>query len=206
MALAPDSITVTDQASGVEHATKIVSAKHYPVVMLAHSSGNLHDTLPTYYYWRTFTAGAQNQVTIDIFNATGSGVVLKVKKIFLHHNQATVTGVAHVFDVITTTAVGTGGTTITGRPCNSGNAAIPAQVTCRFSATGGATSGHTKFSIGTNPEETLPAASIHPMINWLPEGLAIQEIELLENEGLKIVQVTNSTVGVWGCLLVVTLE
>ncbi|MEX2155099.1 MAG: hypothetical protein WD825_17270 [Gemmatimonadaceae bacterium] len=203
MALPNDSSTAGD---GATIATHLVNGKEYQVVMLAHESGHLHDTIPTYYFWRTYTAGANLQRTIDIFNAAGSGVVVRVKKLFLHHNQAAVTGVAHTFDVIRTTAVGTSGTAITGRKANSANPAIPAQVTCRFNATGGATEDFTWFGIAVDTEETRPGTALAPMINWIPEGLAIQELELPEGEGLLVKQTTNSTVGVWGCLLVVTIE
>lgn len=193
-------------ASGDAVATHAAGGKEHQVVMVAHANGHIKGTIPTYTYWRAFAAGAQNQRTIDLFNAAGSGVVVKLRKLFLHHNQATVTGVPHTFDVIHTTAVGTGGTGITGRKVKTSDAAIPAEVTCRFNATGGATESFVRFGIAVHTEETLPATGISPMINWLPEGEDVGDVELAEGEGVLLKQITNSTVGVWGCLLVVTIH
>lgn len=203
MALPSSSETVS---SGGVIATHTISGKEYQVVMLAGPSGHMLESLPTYYVWRPFAAGAANQITLDVFNAVGSTSIVKLRKLFLHHNQAVVTGVGHIFDVDTTTAVGTGGTAITPRTMDSTNAAVPAAVTARLSATGGATKGFTLFSIGTNPEETLPAASIHPMVNWMPEGDHFQDLTLRAGEGFRVIQITNNTAGVWGCLAVITIE
>lgn len=192
--------------SGDAVATHAAGGKEHQVVMLAHSNGHIHGTIPTYTYWRPHAAGAQNQRTIDLFNASGSGVVVKLRKLFLQHNMAAITGVGHTFDVIHTTSVGTGGTTLTGRKVKTSDANIPAQVTCRSSATGGATESFVRFGVSVDPEETRPGAAIMPAINWLPEGEDVGDIELAEGEGVLLKQITNSTVGVWGCLLVVTIH
>lgn len=205
MTLANDSILVTP-GTGATVATHSAGSKEHQVVMVAHSSGHIHGTIPTYTYWRPYAAGAANQRTIDIFNAAGSGVVVKLRKLFLQHNMAAITGVGHTFDVIHTTAVGTGGTVITGRKVKTSDAAIPAEVTCRLSATGGATESFVRFGIAVDPEETRPGAAIMGMINWLPEGEDVGDIELAEGEGLLVKQITNNTAGVWGCLLVVTIH
>lgn len=205
MTKAGDSILVTP-GSGATVATHIVDGKEHQVVMIAHESGHILDTLPTYYWYRTYAAGAQNQRTIDLFNASGSGVIVRVKKLFIQHNMAAVTGVGHTFDVIRTSAVGTGGTTLTGRTPDSANAALPAQVTARSSATGGATESFVFFSAAVDPEESRPGAALMGMVNWIPEGPNIQEIVLREGEGLLLKQITNSTVGVWSALLVGTVE
>lgn len=203
---ANDSVLVTPGSGATVATHNPGDGKEYQVVMIAHESGHIWDTLPTYYFWSTYDAGAANEITMELFNATGSGVVVRLKKIFLHHNQAAITGVGHQFDVDSTSAVGTGGTAITGRKADSANAAIPAQVTCRHAPSGGATKVATLFSIAQNPEETLPSAAIAPMINWVPEGPSIQEPVIRENEGIRVIQITSNTAGVWGCLFVVTIE
>lgn len=205
MALAGDSILVTP-GSGATVATETVGGKEHQVVMLAHASGHIKGTIPTYYFWRTFAAGAANQRTIHLFNASGSGVIVKVRKLFIQHNQTAITGVGHVFDIIKTSAVHTGGTTITGRLVDSTNTAIPAQVTCASNATGGATESFVFFSATVDPEETRPGAAIMGMINWIPEGEDLQEVVLREGEGILVKQITSNTAGIWGCLLVVTME
>lgn len=205
MSKAGDSILVTP-GTGATIATHTVDAKEHQVIMIASPTGHLWDTLPTYYWYRTYAAGAANQRIIDIFNAAGSGVLVKIRKLFIQHNMAAVTGVGHTFDIIRTTAVGTGGTVLTGRPADSTNAAIPAQITARSSATGGATESFVFMSAAVNPEETLPSAGIMGMINWIPEGAYSQEIVCREGEGLLLKQITSSTVGVWSALLVGTIE
>jgi hypothetical protein len=205
MSLAGDSIPVTPGV-GEDVAVHTAGGKQHQVVMLAHASGHIKGTIPTYHYWRTFTAGAQNQLLVDIFNASGSGKIVKIRKLFVNHNQAVVVGVPLLYDVIKTTSVGTGGTVITGRAVDSANDAIPAQITCRFSASGGAATNFTMFGFAVDTEETRPGTSIAAMINWMPEGEDVQEMVLREGEGMKVVQITNSTVGVMSCLLVVTIE
>ncbi len=201
-----DSILVTP-GTGATVATHLVDGKEYQVVLIAHpDSGHLRGTIPTYTYWRPFAAGAQNQRTLDIFNAAGSGVVVKLRKLFVHHNGAAVTGVAHLFDFIRTSAVGTGGTVITGREQGNTGIAIPAGVTCRLSATGGATETFVRFGISLDTEETRPGTQMAALFNLLAEGDDIADIVLAEGEGFLVKQITSSTVGVWGTLLVVTIE
>ncbi len=205
MSLANDSILVTP-GSGATVATQLVSSKEHQVVMIANANGHILDTLETWYFWSTYEAGAANEILLDIFNATGSGKVIKVRKLYVHHNQAAVVGIGVTCNVDKTSAVGTGGTTITPQPADSTNTALPAQITCRHAATGGATSSGTLFGIALNPEETLPAASIACMINWIPEGPTVQEIVIRENQGFRVQQITSSTVPVWGIFAVCTVE
>ena len=204
MTLAGDSILVTPGV-GATVATHTVSGKEHQVVMIAGPDGHLNDTQPTYYYYTGLAAGAQNQRLIDLFNAASSGVLVKVKKLFMQCNQAAITGVGLQYDVIRTSAVGTSGTTITGRPADTTNAAIPAQVTARRGATGGATESHILFPLGVDPEETRPSAGLMGMINWMPEAPNLQELVLREGEGILVKQITNNTAGIMGCILVVTM-
>ena len=204
MTLAGDSILVTP-GSGATVATHTVAGKEHQVVMIAGPTGHLHDTLPTYYYYTGLAAGAASQRLIDIFNATGSGVVVTVKKLFMQCNQAAITGVGLQYDVIRTSAVGTAGTTITGRAADTTNPAIPATVTARRGATGGATEAHILFPLGVDPEETRPSAGLMGMINWMPEGPNIQEFVMREGEGLLVKQITSNTAGIMGCVLVVSV-
>ena len=203
MLLANGTFATSEGETAASH-TPTGGAEHQ-VVMLAHASGHIRGTIPTYSWWRTFTAGANTQRTIDLFNASGSGVDVKIRKLFLHHNQATVVGVPHNFDVIHTTTVGTAGTVLTGRLSDSAEAAIPAQVTCRMNATGGAAESYIRFGFSVHTEETLPATGMSPMINWLAEGEDIGDVVLHEGQGILVKQMTNSTVGVFGCWLVASI-
>lgn len=192
--------------SGGVIATHSVDGKEYQVVMLAGPSGHLNDTQETHYSWTTFAAGAANQRLQDLFNASGSGVLIKVRKLFIQCDMSAITGVGHRFDVIRTSAVGTGGTAITFQKADTANANLPAGVTARARATGGATEGGTMFSIGVDPEETRPGAALMGMVNWLPEGECLQEIVLREGEGVLVKQITSNTAALWGCLIVFTVH
>jgi hypothetical protein len=205
MTKAGDSILVTPGSGATVATHDPGDGKEYQVVMVAGPDGHIQDTLPTYYYYTGLAAGAQNQRLIDIFNASGSGVIVKVKKLFMQCNQAAITGVGLQYDVIRTSAVGTAGTTITGRAADTTNAAIPAQITARRGATGGATESHILFPLGVDPEETRPSAGLMGMINWMPEGPNIQEYVMREGEGLLVKQITNNTAGIMGCVLVVSI-
>lgn len=204
MTLANDSILVTP-GSGATVATHTVSSKEHQVVMIAGPTGHLYDTLPTYYFWSGFVAGAANRKHLEIFNATGSGVIVKIRKIYIQSNMVAGTHVGQQWDFDKSSAVGTGGTAITGRAADSTNAAISASVTCRAGPTGGATKNFTLWSAGLDAEETRPAAGLLGMINWVPEGQNVQEIVLNENEGFYVIQITNSTATTWGVLFVVSI-
>lgn len=205
MALPNDSIAVTP-GSGATVATHTISGKEYQVVLVAGPSGHIENTQPTYYFNRAGAAGAANQRTLDIFNATGSGLVVRLKKLFLFHDQTAITGVGHRFELRRTTSVGTGGTSITAVKADSTDAALHANVTARASATGGAATSDLLFNITTNPEETLPAASMHSGVNWVPEGDGIKPIIINENEGVVLTQITSNTAGIWHALAVVTTD
>lgn len=199
----PDATAI----SGDPVAVATIDGKEVQVFVPVHpDSGHIKGTIPTYTYWRPFTVGAQNQRTLDIFNAVGSGVLVKLRKLFVHHNGAAVTGVAHLFDFIRTSTIGTAGTGITGREQGNSGIAIPAGVTCRMNATGGAAETFVRFGISLDTEETRPGTQMAALFNLLPEGDDIADIVLAEGEGFLVKQITNSTVGIWGTLLVVTIE
>lgn len=205
MTLPNDSILVTP-GSGATVATHLVGGKEHQVVMVANASGHLQDTLPTYYWWSGWNVGAANKIHLEVFNAAGSGKTVKIRKLFIQCNLAAITGVGHVFDVDLTSAVGTGGTPITGRPADPLNDAIPAQITARHAPSGGATKDFTFFSAGLDPEETRPGSALAGMINWIPEGPNIQEIAVREGDGLRVIQITNNTAATWGVLAVGSIE
>lgn len=194
-----------DATSGDPVATHSAGGKEHQVVMIANQDGHIWDSLSTYLYSSGMNVGAANKIHFEMFNAAGSGKIVKLRKLFVACNLAAITGVGHQFDLDSTTAVGTGGTTITGRSVDSTNAAIPAQVTARHAPTGGATKGFNWFPILVNPEETLPSSAIMPMINWLPEGPLLQDITLREGEGFRLIQITSNTAATWSVLAAVTI-
>jgi hypothetical protein len=162
--------------------------------------------LPTYYYWTGYVTGAAGKVYLDLWNATGSGKVVRVKKVYVQSNLAAVTGAQSLFDFVRTTAIGTAGTALTAALADTTDAAVPAQITARTGATGGATSGTpTLFGYPAWSEETAAPAALMGMIAANPEGPEIKEIVLRENQGFAVKQPTAGA-GAWGVLVVATIE
>lgn len=209
MAQANDSITVTP-GSGATVATHLASGKEHQVVVLADSAGHLQGTLPTWVLATGLQANvnAARTTHVDLYNATGSGVLLVVHGIFLVPSLAAVTGVGLTWEVIRTTTVGTGGTTLTPRPMDTTNAALPAQVTARSKPTGGATTNYVLLYPSSSSEETSPYAGQASTLNHL--GIIgddwLQELVIREGEGLKVDQTTSSSVGSTNVVLVFTVE
>lgn len=205
MAYASDSVPIPNSAEG--HAGEVIDGKFIPVVMLVGSTGHKADTQETYYAWVPFSAaGAANQRLIDLFNASGSGKIVKVKKLFMQCSGAVIVGVPHHFDAIRTSAVGTGGTAVTVQKTDTANANLPAGITARGRATGGATENGILFAISVDPEETRPGTALMGMVNWIPEADNLQALILREGEGILVKQITNNTAAFWGCLIVFTVH
>jgi hypothetical protein len=210
MALANDSILVTP-GSGATVATHLVSSKEHQVVILADSSGHLYGTKDLYLWWfpTTVHVAAASTVHWDLFNATGSGKILRIRGIYHHPGLTTaVTGVGFQWNFSRTTAVGTGGTTITGNPADTTNAAIPSQITARQKPTGGATAGVLIYAPHFHSEETNAGNAIAKALNILPwlEQDDAQELTIRENTGIRMEQATNSAAGNTGWLVAGTLE
>lgn len=198
MTLANDSILITP-GSGATVATHAVGGKEHQVVMLAGSQGNIYGTAETFIVasGNSANVAAARTTHFDLFNASGSGKVLEVVGLFIIPTLTAVTGVGLTWEIIKTSAVGTGGTTLTPRAMDSTNAALPAGVTSRSKPTGGATTNFIISYPNTSSEETSPYAGMASILNHLAAftTLDVQALTLREGEGIKIDQTTNSAVG-----------
>ncbi len=205
--LAPDSITVTDQASGVEHATKIVSSKHYPVVMVADGDGHIQGSRDEWFAWFTPATNAANRRVGDLFNADAT-VIVRVRGIWIIPTWTAITGVALEFILHRTSAVGTGGSTITPRPMDTTQPALDSDITARAGATGGATSVYEYLRQYHFNEETNAAVGLMQHQNLLPSSIGnrVAEIVLRQNQGILIQQGGAGTVGLTGALVYFTTE
>jgi hypothetical protein len=177
-------------------------------VVAADAAGHILGTRPTYCIQSTFQTLAQNKLYFDLFNATGSGKVVEVRAIVLQKNMAAQTGVAIQFDLHFTTSVGTGGTVLTPIKFDSTNAALPAGVTARHAASGGAALGGLIMSRFYHSEETNVAAQVQEALPFWPPVATLylepQALTLNENEGLTLKQITASTAGVYNCSVIFT--
>jgi hypothetical protein len=207
MALPGDSITITPGA-GATVATETVNAKEYQAMMVASANGHLLKTLDTYSYWSGINVGAQNKIHLDLFNAAAASKLVRIRALYLQCATSDVdNAVTYEFDVNKTSAVGTGGSVLTGRLWDSSNTAIHASVTARHGATAGATVSFVYFPILIDALNTnQPGASMASRVNHLPQGHYFQDLILRADEGLSVSQITNNAVATWSVHLIVTME
>lgn len=174
-----------------------------------HEQGVFTAALPTYWLLADAVALAQNKHHLSIVNESGSGVVIALKKLFQINVQvSSVTGAALRFDFKAATAH-SGGTLLTPASCDSLNASLPAQITCRTGATvteGALLWPYTTTNDEVNASNTAVANFLSQGLNWLPEGVEMQERRLREGEGVTMKQITSSTVGSFAWLLCFTVD
>jgi hypothetical protein len=172
---------------------------------------------PSYTIFMPAVAVGANKVFLDLFNATGTAKIIKVKSIrAIKDGSVAVTGVLSVkLHLTRTTTVGTGGTaavengTVLTTPAisehDTASAALPAGITARLAPAGGATGGAVICERHVFSEETN--ASTYDRIEFLlPEALDVQPLVIRENEGIRIVQGAIASVGNIGFSITFELE
>ena len=203
-----DSILVTP-GTGATVATHSVASKEFQVVMVADESGHLQQTLPTYSWWTPSTAVGASKLYADLFNATGSGMVIEIRGIWAIPKSDTAVAATLGVEIglYRTSAVGTGGTAHTYNggsaatahvitPWDTANSALPAQITARAVPTGGATIAALYWAQHIWTEETNPpATAISAFTNLIPVGVMNQRITLREGQGLLYKQGTVAGAG-----------
>jgi hypothetical protein len=225
--------TILNLGSGGDTiATDDISGVKYQRVKLIHGAdgvndGDVSETNPypvtlqhTHQAYRMFVpnqAVGANKVYFDLFNATGSGKIMKVKSVRpVKNGSVAVTGALSVQLFMTrTTSVGTGGTTntIDGTSLTAlticefdlSNAALPAQVTARLTPTGGATAGAIVGERHIFPEETN-GATYEAQDFMFDIGVDTQDFIVRENTGIRVVQGTVASVGNIGFDVIFELE
>ena len=212
MSLPGSSATVS---AGDVIATETVSSKEYQVVMSASPDGHIIGSKPQYTALipsQVHVAGA-NTVHWDFFNADAA-LIVRVTSILQVPNITTaVTGVVFDWLLERTTAVGTGGTTITPWLPDLSQTALDADITCRSKPTGGATASTDLRTYSLSSEETNAATIMVASLGGLelipfpllPENSG-PGLVLRQNQGLRCVQVTNSAAGNTGWLITFSVE
>lgn len=218
-----DSFLRNPDGAGTALPTHLVGGKEYPVVMEADADGHIVGSPPAYLLYqhpRVTTAAATD--FFDIFNAAGSGKVIRVRGLWpvIQVTAASAVVPSWEFHLYRTSAVGTGGVAGTYNsatapstggvnitPLDSTASALPAQITARSLPTAGATAQHFVFPLLLTSEETNPAAYLFQGINFIPELAHDQPLEIQEGQGLKLRQVTAtaSTGTNFGWLMAFTL-
>lgn len=175
--------------------------------MQADPDGHLQGSVASYLLYqepRVTTAAATD--FLDLFNATGSGKIVRVRGIWPVQEITAASALipSFKFTVSRTSTVGTGGTTATFEGANPPATGLvnisrlstvdaptlSASITCRALPTAGATLLHYLFTIPLMSEETNPAPYLSQGINWLPQLPYNPPFELQENQGMKIRQIT----------------
>ncbi|NJL78433.1 MAG: hypothetical protein HC917_05520 [Richelia sp. SM2_1_7] len=177
---------------------------------IVHEQAVYQGALPTYYFLADAVAFAANKHMISLYNATGSGALISIKKLYLINLQlSSASGVALRQNVIRFSSEHTGGTLITPTSCDSANGTLPTQITCRTGAT--ITDVSILFPLTFSNDEVgttqaFPSTQLLAGINWFPEGSEIQEVRLREGEGLTVKNITSTTVGSFAYLFVVVID
>ena len=191
---------MTKQAIQVAHPELVgggVTSLH------SHSGGGgAPSPMPTY-SWNSggIAITAINTLLMDLFNASGSGKVVKIFQIEAYQrNTASVTGVSICLEAFRTTDVGTGGSVRTADKMDTADPNIPAEITCRTSPTGGATPTGAPIAVGNiYTEEGANNQSQLPMYENPGTGVRTR-LTLREGEGIRIVS------GPWGTAGTITLR
>jgi hypothetical protein len=213
MTQANDSFLSAPDGSGTSVATHLVNSKEYQVTMPAGDDGHIYGSKPFYCYTiaSQVHVAAANTIHFDMFNADPSIVVRVVSIRQIPNITTAVTGVVFDWQLFRTSAVGTGGTAQTAWLPDTAAAALDADITCRSKPTGGATtSGNSLFNYSIHSEETN-AATIQlasmgglELLPLFPMVYPMEGIKLGQNQGLKVVQVTNSAAGNTGWRILFT--
>jgi hypothetical protein len=138
---------------------------------------------------------ATDGVIMDLFNGSGSGKILRVLEVYAYtRNTGNVTGSRSPIELVRTTTVGTGGSSISVGQFDSADSNLPAQITARTAPTGGAAItggflGGTRLmteeaSLGTGAPGTFPWLSHYSTV-YANNGLSPrQRLVVREGEGV----------------------
>lgn len=213
MTQADTSITIPDAPAGSEHGLFTLASKVFPGAVLLDPNGHAKESQPLYGInipSQVHVASA-NTVHWDLFNADAA-LVARVRSIRQIPNITTaVTGVVFDWLLERTTAVGTGGTTLTPYETDTGGTDLDADITARSKPTGGATQSTDLFNYSIHSEETnagtIMIASLGGL-ELLPDLLrdSARGIVLRQNQGLRCVQVNSSNAGNTGWVILFTVE
>jgi hypothetical protein len=168
------------------------------------SDGHTIGSRPLYSVWFPPATVALNREVAEIFN--GSTDVVRLRGIWLMPTQTAITGVQLGFDFNRITTVGSTSSVVrTARKLDKQFVhTLNASITCRDSATAGATLDWLYWAQYLYNEETSPGPHFIALINQIPVvGDRIIEIVLRQNEGLqvKISQLTGTAAGLVGCMM-----
>jgi hypothetical protein len=163
---------------------------------------------PTYYYLSGLhtAVGSATAHFIDVFNASGSGTIIKIRKLFIQQSFVVQTGTGAQIDIFRTSTVCTGGTVITPVKADTSDATLHANVTARSLPTGGGTSVGPFCTLQLSGEETDVGSRAAWGINVLAEGNETKDFTLREGEGIRVTKTSGvvTTSGSFSALIIAT--
>lgn len=149
----------------------------------------------------------------DIFNADATLVVRILSIRQIPNITTAVTGVVFDWLLERTTAVGTGGSTLTAWLADLNDTALDSDITARSKPTGGATQSTDLFNYSLSSEETNAATiqvasqgGLELVPDQLRPAFGGKGIVLRQNQGIRCVQVTASAAGNTGWLISFIVE
>lgn len=206
MAATNDSIAITPGTGATVATHNPGDGKEYQVVMIADATGDIGGN-PRYRFCSASSAVGANKVHCDLFNATGSGEVMRIRSVYVYPDIDTaVSGTLGVEVALTrTTAVGTGGTAATAdgtsltaptiTRMDTTFPALPTQVTARLAPAGGATAGAYLGSRWVFTEETNAGSAIASAIGAELVRDSANGVIVRPGEGVRVVQGAVASVG-----------
>jgi hypothetical protein len=194
-------------------AMEQIGSNFYQPVIPVDYLGHMAGSRPLYVYQiaSAVHVAAANTKFVDMFNADAA-LIVRILSIKHKPNVTTaVTGVVFDWLLERTTAVGTGGTAQTAWLPDLSQTALDADITCRLKPSGGATASTDLVNWSMNSEETNAATQMMASFGGLelvPQYLRDtgRGIVLRQNQGIELVQVTNSNAGNSGFEIAFTVE
>lgn len=179
------AVEVTDASAGLGTFTTPDGASHQTVISVD-EAGHVVGSRPSYSIFYAAATVAVNLEIGELFNAHASAVI-RVRGIWLMPTNTSIAGCQLGVDVNRISTVGTSGTTETPRPYDTTAAAVPAGITARRGATGGATLVHKYWTQYVFNDELSPSLSNISLINQLPTyGDRVEEIVLRPSQGVQV--------------------
>ncbi|MBC7844116.1 MAG: hypothetical protein H7099_17535 [Gemmatimonadaceae bacterium] len=205
MTLANDSATLP--ATGTVVATHLANSMEYQAMVLADAGGHIVGTRDAYRLFVPSSAVGANKVFFDLFNASGSGVGLRLVQARVFPNLDTaVTGTLGIQAYLTrTSTIGTGGTASTTEgtsltaatisKLDPGAATLNTSITARLAPTGGATAGALIGHASFFTEETNAGAAVAAALGGDFLKDSGYDIVISEGTGCRVVQGSVASVG-----------
>jgi len=153
--------------------------------------------LPTFYCLAPSVALAQNKHLFSIYNDAGSGYLIRVPRLSIVNMSLTsVSGVGVELDFMRTTSQ-SGGTVITPQKADTADVNLTAAIHIATGAT--IAEGAMLWPVTLNATPLLD-------FNMIPRGMDVKPLCIRPGEGFSIKQITNTSVGLWSILAVITAE